>query len=119
MSGLSTRLRGYGIYDAELAADRIEQLERLCKSLENKLIDVQYERDQTHLALRAVYAERDDADARSTAVEAALRTARKNAREQYGMTLRKFAKFCGATASDISKWTADPIEGEPDIVCRG
>jgi hypothetical protein len=68
--------------------------------------------------LRWAREERDDADARSTAVEAALRTARKNAREQYGMTLRTFAKFCGATASDISKWTADPIEGEPDIVCR-
>ena len=48
----------------------------------------------------------------------ALINARENARKDYGMTLRKFAAFCGVSPSFVSKWTDIGPHSEPDIVCR-
>ncbi len=62
--------------------------------------------------VRQLIAERDE-------MRTALRVARANALHQHRLGLSAFAIMCGVSPTTMSRWTADPITGEPDIVCRG
>ena len=50
----------------------------------------------------------------------ALKEALKHCREtmrRHGITTRAFAAACGISPTQLSAWTADEPDGEPDIVC--
>lgn len=53
--------------------------------------------------------------------ESEMREAMKNLRGTlstgYGWTLRQTATAAGVSPTQLSKWTAEPIVGEPDIIC--
>lgn len=48
-------------------------------------------------------------------LRAAMREARGFARER-GNTLRSFAQRCGVTPTQMSEWTAEPIDSNPDFI---
>ena len=70
-----------------------------------------FREQQLNLQLEAMKQDLDD-------LRSALCIARMNARQQHGMTLRKFALMCGHSPSWVSRWTdsdSDPQQ-PPDFV---
>jgi len=48
-------------------------------------------------------------------LKAAMKRCREATRNNFSVTTRDFASMCGVSATQISEWTSDPINTEPDF----
>lgn len=49
----------------------------------------------------------------------ALRHARQVARQLHGTTTREFAALIGVSAHQLSQWTCDKLDADPDFIRNG
>lgn len=106
---LPDRLRRMSSQASKLFSQWDEDGRDNCGSLLIEAADAIERLNETRL--HQVHAVADEAES----VRGALANCRTVAREQWGKTTREFARACGVSPTQLSVWTAEPIEDRPDL----